>query len=175
MKKFILFILICFSGFAIGTEKGDITFEPKIGVQVNVVIDNVNLFDLEVAKFITLDVFKRVSGRLDLGLGLQWNEVETTKNGADSGTMTRLPIYGIAKVHLAQTFIINPYVKVLAGYQLMLEDAESGMGNGSYFGAGIGIELADFVVDYSYTAEKNEGSTEIRGAIGHALSIGYRF
>ncbi len=175
MKKSIIFMLICISTFALGTEQGDITFEPKIGVQVNVVLDNVHLFDFEAAKFVTLDVFKRVSGRLDLGLGIQWNEVETTRQGADAGTMTRLPIYAIAKLHLAQTFFINPYLKVLGGYQLMLEDAESGMGNGAYYGAGIGLELADFVLDYAYTAESNEGDTEVRGAIGHALSLGYRF
>lgn len=175
MKKLILFIVILLEVFAIGTEQGDITFEPKVGVQVNVVVDNVHLFDLEAAKFFTLDVFKRVSGRLDLGLGFQWNEVETTRHGVEAGTMTRLAIYAIAKLHLAQTFFINPYFKILGGYQLMLEDAESGLGNGAYYGAGIGLELADIVIDYAYTAESNEGDTEVRGAIGHALSLGYRF
>lgn len=160
---------------AFGTEPGDITFEPKVGVQINVVVDNVHLFDLEIAKFVTLDVFKRISGRIDLGIGVQWNEVATTKNDVDTGTMTRLPVYAITKLHLAQTFPVNPYLKLLAGYQLMIEDAESGLGNGVYYGAGIGLEIGYFVVDYSFTAEKNEGDTEIRGSMGHALSVGYRF
>lgn len=175
MKKFLLFVVLSFSLLAFGTEPGDITYEPKVGIQVNVIIDNVHIFDLEAAKFVTLDVFRRMTGRIDLGLGAQWNEVSTTKNGADGPLMSRLPIYGIVKLHMFQTFPVNPYLKVLAGYQFMLEDAETGMGNGSYLGAGIGVELGYFVIDYSYTVEKNEGSTEIRGAVGHALSLGYRF
>lgn len=175
MKKIILFLVLSFNLFSFGTEPGDITYEPKVGVQVNFVIDNVHLFDLEAAKFITLDVFRRMTGRIDLGFGLQWNEVDTTKNGADGALMSRMPVYAITKLHMFQSFPVNPYIKLLGGYQIVLEDAETGMGNGSYLGAGIGLELGYFVVDYSYTVEKNEGTTEIRGAVGHALSLGYRF
>jgi len=89
--------------------------------------------------------------------------------------MTRVPIYAITKLHLAQTFPVNPYLKLLGGYQLMLEDAESGLGSGVYFGGGIGVEIGYLVIDYSYTVEKNEGETEIRGSIGHAVAVGYRF
>lgn len=175
MKKIILFLFLSLGIMAFGTEPGDLTFEPKVGVQVNFVVDNVHLFDLEIAEFVTLDILKRVSGRIDLGFGVQWNEVATTKNDVDMGTMTRMPVYIITKLHLAQTFFINPYLKLLAGYQIMLEDAESGLGSGVYYGISAGVELGDLVLDYAYTAEKNEGDTEIRGSIGHALSIGYRF
>lgn len=179
MKKIlILFVLLNISIFAFGTEPGDITYEPKIGIQINVVIDNVNLFDFEAAKFVNLDVYKRVSGRLDLGLGIQWNEVATTKTSGGlpiTGTLTRIPVYGVAKFHLAKTFPVNPYIKVLAGYQMMIDSDVEGVEGGSYYGAGIGLEMGYVVIDYAYTVESNEGASDFRGAIGHALAIGYRF
>ena len=63
----------------------------------------------------------------------------------------------------------------MAGYQVMLDADVEGLENGSYYGAGIGIELGDFVLDYMYTAEENKGDSQYRGSVGHALALGYRF
>lgn len=174
MKKLILFLLLNFGILAFGTSPGDITYEVKGGVQFNVVLDNVNFLDFEAAKFISLDILKRVSGRLDFGLGAQYNSVETTKDST-VGTLTRLPIYVVSKLHLAQTFPLNPYLKLLAGYQVMLQSDVEGLGGGPYYGIGIGLEVGYFVFDYAFTIEENRGDSEYRGAIGHSLALGYRF
>ena len=63
----------------------------------------------------------------------------------------------------------------MAGYQVMLDADVEGLENGSYYGAGIGIELGDFVLDYMYTAEENKGDSQYRCSVGHALALGYRF
>lgn len=179
MKKFIILFILSWNIFAYGTEQGDITYEFRAGIQVNVVLDNVHFLDMEAGKFIGMDVYKRVSGRLDLGIGAQYNSVESTKfegtSDEEAVTITRIPLYAVAKLHLAQTFFLNPYIKVLAGYQVMLDANVEGLENGSYYGAGIGIELGDFVLDYMYTAEENKGDSQYRGSVGHALALGYRF
>jgi hypothetical protein len=179
MKKLIILFIFAWEILGYGTEQGDITYEVRAGIQVNIVLDNVHFLDMEAGKFFGLDVYKRVSGRLDLGLGAQYNTVESTKfegtASEEAITITRMPIYAVAKLHLAQTFFLNPYFKILAGYQVMLDADVEGLENGSYYGAGIGIELGDFVLDYMYTAEENKGDSQYRGSVGHALALGYRF
>lgn len=180
MKKvvYLFFLILTFSAYS-ATDIGDITYEARAGIQVNVVLDNVHFLDLEAGKFFGLDIYKRVSGRLDLGAGLQYNIVESTKfeNTAneESISIRRMPVYAVIKLHLAETFFLNPYIKLLGGYQIMLDADIEGLENGPYYGAGIGIELGDFVIDYMYTVEENKGDSQYRGSIGHALAIGYRF
>ena len=123
----------------------------------------------------------------------------------DSGNLSSIPLYITARYVFKNLTDINPYVKANLGYSInsgdtnvklnnfysgkLVEEYNSEMKNGMYYGLGFGIEYKNFLVDltyditYSKAEEKIYNYEDIEG-FSHdydfdiqklTLSFGYQF
>lgn len=181
MKKILLTCLLSSSLFAF--QPGEVIFEPKIGTGINFVLDS-DIFNAEGYTTYGLETYYKATPRTDVGLGIIYNEVSTTRkarNNSDAdGYLKRVPVYLCAKVHLGNDWPINPYLKLIFGYQFMLDSEIEGYGDGRYYGGALGLDLLNFTAEVFITIDSNEEYTDVtddtyRSALGYGMTLGYRF
>ncbi len=171
---FIFFILVL-EVFA--KSAGEFIIEPKVGLNINLTLDY-ELLNIEAIKFFGAEFYYKPTNRLDTGIGILYNKVETTKNDTPTDPtrkVERMPIYFALKAHLGNNWHINPYVKFIAGYQIILDSDFEGLENGKLYAIGLGLEVINFTLEGSINIEENQGNEEFRGAVGFSLTLGYRF
>lgn len=176
MKKFILIFIILISGIY-AASAGDIVIEPKAGININLTLDN-EFMNVEGIEFYGVEYYYKPTNRIDVGFGVLYQKVSTTKNDTPTEptqTVERLPLYLAMKLHLGNDWVINPYIKLTAGYLIILDSDFEGLENGETYALGLGLEVANFTFEGSVNVEENHGNEDFRGALGFAMVIGYRF
>lgn len=176
-KFILLFIFFLLISEVFSKSAGEFVIEPKVGVNINLTLDY-ELLNIEAIRFFGAEFYYKPTNRLDTGIGILYNKVETTKNDTPTDPIRkveRMPIYFALKAHLGNDWYINPYLKFIAGYQIILDSDFEGLENGQLYAIGLGLDIVDFTLEGSVNVEENEGNSEFRGAIGFSLALGYRF
>lgn len=178
MNKLLLICLLSSSLFAF--QPGEIIFEPKIGICSNS-SSSENSFDLALkgeGRF-GLEAYYRTSPKTDIGLGVMYSVLDS-KETEDDDSLVRIPVYLSAKAHFGNDWLINPYLKLVLGYQFIPDTDLKESKNNDYYGAVFGLDIKNFTFEtFIYVYSNGEyikfSPKNFQSTLGYTASIGYRF
>ena len=132
-------------------------------------------------------------------------ESENINYSYDSGSLTSIPLYLTARYNFKNITDFTPYVKVNLGYSInsgdtnvklnniytgkLVEEYNSDIDNGMYYGFGLGVEYKNFLIDLTYDITQSKAEQKVynyEDVEGYSddykfdirkltLSVGYQF